>query len=272
MKRITLNLLVAAFFLISTNIYAGIVDVRFSDATLTDDSYCVNVQVKAQDIDFELGSATVFFNYNADAIANPQSTAINFSETNSCAFEGAMAPYKNSFNYLQTDAKGEGNYAILLMMPNAGCPTVSTEWVDVSQFCFDVVNPDADVELEINAKYTAFNTVANDGTQLEVGNLLSLSGNVSEGESSAATPFSGFAVAPNVTGNSVKVEYEVPAEASVSIVVYDMMGRTLISQNNTMAAGVHQADLDLSKFGDGYYLIELNNGVTTSTEKIALVK
>ncbi|OWY21413.1 T9SS C-terminal target domain-containing protein [Sphingobacteriales bacterium UPWRP_1] len=251
--------------------FAGVVDVRFANGTLSDNSYCVTVQVKAQDISFEIGSATVFFTYNTAALRNPAATPIKFSETDLCALSGTTSFYRNSFTSLETGELGEGNYAILLLAPNQGCPTITnTEWVDVAQFCFEVVDASAPANLAFTTKYTAFNTVDNSGYQHDLGELSSALEAVSVPTLETAT--TGIIIYPNYTQNKVTVEYGVKESGNVNIAVYDMLGRNVYSAQKNVISGKHTLDVDLSKFGNGYYLIEIDNGSEKVTEKILLAK
>lgn len=269
MKQLFSFLLV--LLLASQLTFAGVVDVRFTDATLNGNNYCVTVQVKAQDISFEIGSATVFFSYNTAALQNPTATPLRFSETDLCAVGGSTSFYRNSFNYLETGPVGEGNYAILLLAPNQGCPTINnTDWVDVAQYCFEVVNASIPANLEFSTKYTAFNTVDNSGDQHTLGELGSVLLSVST--PTIDTPTAGIVIYPNYTQNKVVVEYSILKQSSVKINIYDMLGRSVYAGQKNLASGKHTLDVDLSKYGNGYYLIEMDNGTEKVTEKILLVK
>lgn len=257
-----------ALTLVSSTSFAGVVDIRFSEVEQNADSYCATVQIKAQDIAFEIGSGTVFFQYNAAAVDNPTSTPINFSATEVC---GTSAVYQNSFTALKTANVGEGNYSILLTVPNAGCPSVTDgEWVDVARFCFDVIDGSENADLEIVTKYTAFNTVDNGGDQHELGDVQGTA-TVSSIEDvvNGNVPVS---IYPNFTADQVNIDYSVKTPGDVAIVAYDMMGRTVYSKSANVGAGIHNAKLDLSQFGNGYYLIEVNTGDATVSEKVLLAK
>jgi len=270
MKKIFTLLCLTASLIAGSQVYAGIVDVRFTNPVTTGDNFCVNVQVKAQDIPFELGSATVFFTYNTAAIRNPQHTPLNFNEANTCAAAGSVAPYKNSFNTLETGNLGEGNYAILLLYPNQGCPTVQGEWIDVSQFCFDVVDAAADKALTFNGQYTAFNTVANNGDQLTIGTLSGLDGSVSV--SAPTTTINNILITPNVTKSKVMVSLNLEQSSSVVIRIFDMLGRSVLTDSRSLPSGKQTTDIDLSKYSNGYYLIEVDNGTQKSAHKVLLTK
>jgi len=260
---------------ISTVSFAGIVDMRFTNPVLNSsegsaDTYCVNVQIKAQDIPFEIGSATVFFSYNAEAIANPNFTSIHFNEQNKCAMNGATAPYQNSFNSLETNTKGEGNYAILLTTANMGCPTVNGDWVDVAEFCFEVKNKDLTPNLQFNTKYTAFNTNDNQGTKHELGAL--------EGLDDFTTDIDDLVeklpirIFPNYTNSVVNIEYTAKTNENLTLTVYDMLGRTVQQERSSVSAGKSTTQINLGKHNAGYYFVELDNGSQKVSEKIVLTK
>ncbi len=261
--------LVIVLCLVSTLSFAGVVDARFTNITASADNYCVDVQIKAQDIAFEIGSATIFFEYNIDAVQNPTSTPINFSETNTCAYDGNIAPYKNSFNFLQSSNKGEGNYAILLTIPDAGCPTITNDtWIDVATFCFEVVDATAAPNLSFNTSYTAFNTVDNTGNQHQLGNLDATTGI----EDAVTSSDMGVSIYPNYTKDIVTISCNFTTNKEVSITAYDMLGRSVYNTSTSINAGGQTESINLEKFGMGYYLIEVDNGSEKISEKILLTK
>lgn len=260
-----------ALFL-SASLLAGTVDARFTNARYEGNKYIVDVQVRAADITFELGSATVFFNYNTTAIAHPSFAAINFNETNACAAGGVIAPYKNGFTYLERNEIGEGNYSITLMMPNMGCPTVANDWIDVARFTFDVINPTAIPALAFSHQYTAFNTVDNTGTYLNVGSLQNIEGITGIG--TAIPTLGGVSVSPTVTNSLVNIVCSLSKTSNVTINVYDLIGKTLYSTQKMGVNGAYTTDLDLSKIAGatGYYLVEVDNGNSKMSQKILFVK
>ena len=252
--------------------YAGVVDVRFANAELDGGSYCVTAQIKAQDIDFEIGSSTLFFSYNPAAINNPVHQPINFSESVQCGITDA-AVYQTSFNKLEMNGKGEGNYAIILDFNNQGCPTITSDWIDVANFCFDVVDADNEVKLDIVNKYTAFNTVDNLGDQHALGNVEGVGGSATNIELvTNANDFS-IRVLPNKTKMTVNLEYDLQQVADVRITVYDMMGKIVVVKDQAAdAPGKQTALLNLGSFGNGYYLVEVDNGKEKASQKVLLAR
>ncbi|MGB1204155.1 MAG: T9SS type A sorting domain-containing protein [Chitinophagales bacterium] len=268
MKKIFSLSAILLFTLIAQYSFAGVVNVRFANENIDANNYCTTVQVKAQDIPFEIGSATVFFEYNKAAVANPTYTALTFNESNACAFNGSLSVYKNNFTALEAGNKGEGNYSILLTVPNEGCPTVTNnEWLNVAEFCFDILDATISPDITISTEYTAFNTVDNEGNQHELGDV---QGVVGINDNAATT--SNVNIFPNYTQNLVQVEYTTKMTSDVTITVYDMLGRNLSTQSIEAAGGLQQTAVDFSKYGNGYYLIEVDNGIDKVSEKILLAK
>lgn len=269
-KYFILSLIVLGFSNLSAS--AGIIDVRFADGHLTSpQTYCVDVQVKAQGVPFELGSATIFFSYNPAAIKSPTYTALNFNEVNACALNGAIAPYKNSMNSREENGIGEANYAIILNINNQGCPTVTNDWIDVASFCFEVVDGNANTQLELSSKYTAFNTVANTGEMHTLGNLSNLSNAVTSTESPTSNSLAIF-VLPTITKNTVTADVFMPQTGIVKFRVIDLLGKQLMAFSKDAIQGRMQQEIDLSRFENGYYLVEIDNGQSKHAEKILLMR
>lgn len=266
MKKLTFLALACVFT--SSTIFAGIVNIRFANPELSGNNYCATVQIKAQDINFEIGSATVFFSYNQKAIQNPSFAPLNFNETNNCS--GNSGAYKNSFNSLELNQKGEGNYAILLNEANQGCPTVSEEWIDVAQFCFQVVNPSEPVDLQFNTEYTAFNTVDNTGEQIIIGNAQGINNTVTNIEIVSSN--SGIKIFPNITDSKVNIEYTTEKSGTVLVKVFDMLGQEVYKNSRNTEKGKFSHNINLAKYANGYYIVEVDNGTKKVSEKVLLAK
>lgn len=134
---------------------AGTVNLRFANSNCVGTQYCTTVQMQASSGSLKVGNGTVFFSYNTQSIANPTFTALNFDSADGYGF----AP---QFFSLETGNNGEGNYNILLGSAS-GSPSLSvtTDWVDVAQFCFTVVNAAQTPNLQFVNTYTGFNSEAN---------------------------------------------------------------------------------------------------------------
>ena len=79
--------------------------------------------------------------------------------------------------------------------------------------------------------------------------------------------------APNPFRSTARLRYELPDAASVSLQVYDLLGRrvrTLV--NAEQAAGRYTATLDGSRLAPGTYFVRLRAGEHTQTQSVTLVR
>lgn len=158
-----LTTLILGLFL-TTQLLADIIDIRFFNPQIISNQYCVTVQAISQDQILSIGSSTIFFTYNQLAINNPTVNPINFSAT-PCIDNGMSNLYGTNFSFLEVpNMQGEVNYSINLNTPNTGCPNITTtEWIDIAEFCFDIVDATQIADLTFNTQFTAFNTGTDDG-------------------------------------------------------------------------------------------------------------
>jgi hypothetical protein len=63
---------------------------------------------------------------------------------------------------------------------------------------------------------------------------------------------------PNPTGNRISIQYSLPERASVTLSIYDLLGRrTMLLPEGIEQPGWHTAQFDLSALPSGSYLLEL---------------
>lgn len=271
LQFIPVLILFCLFFAINT-VQAGIVNVRFTNPQYSGNNFCATVQVKAQDIDFELGSSTIFFNYNKSALKNPQFTALNFKENSGCNGNGG---YFNSFNALDISEVGEANYAILLGLQQQGCPTVTnTQWIDVAEFCFEVINANEPVNIDFNLNYTAFNTSDNNGEKLIIGSTEGIYNTVTgiNTANNFATELS-VALFPNKTEDLTYLAFTNTEIQNLTINVYDLTGKLMQTNTQKYEKGNQKIPISLKKYVSGIYFVELSNGKNSKTsQKVVLSK
>lgn len=74
---------------------------------------------------------------------------------------------------------------------------------------------------------------------------------------------------PNPTSGLLKLQYVSSAVGSVQISVYNLMGeQVLVSQEATQPIGQHSIALDLTGHPAGIYLVKMEIGGQTFTQKI----
>lgn len=78
---------------------------------------------------------------------------------------------------------------------------------------------------------------------------------------------------PNPFNPSTTIRYALPAQAQVTLTVYDALGRSVAELvNGEQAAGEHQVRFDASRLASGVYYYRLQAGSWSATRKLMLVK
>lgn len=79
---------------------------------------------------------------------------------------------------------------------------------------------------------------------------------------------------PNPFNPSTNISFTLQQPQTVSIKVYDMLGRELavITNNTRFAAGTHTVTFDASSLASGIYLYRLSSGATTINRQMTLIK
>lgn len=100
----------------------------------------------------------------------------------------------------------------------------------------------------------------------------SSSKNELEPESLTAPVFALSGVYPNPTSGVATVAYDLPDEVSVSLEVYDLLGRRVAEQIQAYEpAGARSRTLDLAHLPSGVYLVRLLAGERVATSRLTLV-
>lgn len=78
---------------------------------------------------------------------------------------------------------------------------------------------------------------------------------------------------PNPFNPSTTIEYSIPKDASVSLKIYDVLGKEVATLvNDQKAAGTYILNWNASNFSSGIYFYRLTAGEFTETKKMFLVK
>ena len=78
---------------------------------------------------------------------------------------------------------------------------------------------------------------------------------------------------PNPFTNSTTIQYHLPAEAKVTLVVYDLLGKQVATLvNEIKPAGAHQVSFASGELPSGTYLCRFESGRLSRTEKLILLK
>jgi hypothetical protein len=77
---------------------------------------------------------------------------------------------------------------------------------------------------------------------------------------------------PNPAHNAVTINYYTDTENPITIRLFDALGKTVLQQQAIATLGENQLNIDLTTLPQGYYLVELNDGVTRVNQKLVVVK
>jgi hypothetical protein len=78
---------------------------------------------------------------------------------------------------------------------------------------------------------------------------------------------------PNPSNPKSKIDYEIPLTAKVTIKIYDILGREVVTLvNEVKEAGYYSAEFDGSSLASGVYFYKLTAGDYSATKKMLLVK
>ncbi len=157
---------------------------RFVTNQGCNDSYCATIQVKVKEEGqtAQIGTSSIFVEYNPSAIAYDHYNSLRFNGVDSCAL-GVFSAWEE--HGIDGDEPGKVNIVLTLSdnLKEYSCPILDSDtWVDVGQICFSIVSNffNTDLRFSEDPSRTNFNiNDPNDGTisiPVDFSNL----GNVSE--------------------------------------------------------------------------------------------
>ena len=78
---------------------------------------------------------------------------------------------------------------------------------------------------------------------------------------------------PNPFNPNTKIKFQVPKSSNVKLSVYDVTGRTISTLvNNTVKAGVYEADFNAGNLSSGVYFYRLDTETFSETRKMIVIK
>jgi hypothetical protein len=88
------------------------------------------------------------------------------------------------------------------------------------------------------------------------------------------TSFALAQCAPNPVGSSTSINFSLPQAATVSLAVYDVQGRRVLTalDRSPRSAGQHQVTLRLGKLPPGVYLYRLESGESAATRRLVVAR
>jgi len=142
-------------------------------------------------------------------------------------------------------------------------PASPTEWVQITIPNVNVTNGQCEVGIY---------SQANGGQWLHFDDITLLPTTASSAKSTPAafeasvTP----ALYPNPANNQVVFTTKVAQESTVSIVITDLQGNTLVTYQRKAVAGENQFTLETNKLADGLYILRILGSNTTSAQRLEI--
>ena len=125
----------------------------------TDNSYCVSIGIKSDSDIFEIGTSSVFVNYNKDALQFTSYSSTSFNGADLCITDIASAWDVQTFD--GTSVAGDFNLTMTLLSNTFSCPSIGDTYQEIGVICFNVLDNTLDPDVNINPSNTQFNSALN---------------------------------------------------------------------------------------------------------------
>ena len=126
------------------------------------------------------------------------------------------------------------------------------------------------ITISINALCTHITQHNGPGAQDQIGNCNCGASNKTDNLD--YTEVTALSVFPNPSNGNFKIEYNLPEDGDVSLVLTDITGRTVYQESFSGAAGLYEHSLDLADQVAGLYLLKVTLNADEYTVKVNLLK
>ena len=189
-------------------------DLRFlPQLDCSGDSISVTLQIKASaaDTTFRLGTSSLLFTYNENALQFSSYESHKFDGSDLCIAGIAAAWENHAFD--ASSVPGTFNLTIVLNSDQFSCPDIgNTDWVDIGTVNFSILDNSLQPDLVYDIVNTNFNVnIPNDGTiKMGRGAYTGLTGNILECPSNVR-PTASFTATPLVGAPPLAVDFDASA-------------------------------------------------------------
>lgn len=236
-------------------------------------NYCVTVQVRASDaIGFEMGTSSIFFEYNKEALKFKSYESLNFDKQNKC-IAGQFSPYQAH----QYDASSAGyfNTTVTIDITEAACPQITDEWIDVAEINFGVIDSRKKVKLRFVPKHTNFNIAKESVELIETVSYHNRLNQIASCNEFRTEDLNDASIMMRLANNPIESTADVNiisiADDVVELALFDITGKKLYEQRVEVIENTNKiVSIDLGSLTNGLYIIKNVNN--PSTNEIKLVK
>ncbi len=227
--------------------------------------YCVTMQIKADDgIDFNMGTSSLFMLYNDKALKFKSYKSLNFDEHNECIENGFQAfdPHK-----YDADSPGKINTTINLAVSGAKCATIGSEYIDIAEVCFRILDLSKKSNVRFSEKHTHFNLDKDEIQLIENVKYGRLNDKL---DCSVTVDYSiEMSVLNNPVGNNAEILISSLINDDLDLKLYDVTGNLVYTkQMEVYENQISDLTLNLEELSPGIYLLVNSNNPRTNELKI----
>lgn len=269
MKSLSTLILVALSIFAFTSSSAQNAALRFeTNKSCETNEYCAIIQIKSNSlIPIKIGTSSIFFDYNREALDFTSYTSLNFDENNDCGFEG-FSPYVE--HQYDEEFNGKFNTTITLEIEEAICTEIHDNFMDLAEICFDIVDPSQSSNLVFSEEHTNFNKSVNNGSLIEGIEFNNASDDldctVSGINQVVQNDFQLTVNNPVIDIANIKFESSENQELTLELI--DITGKKMQSFSLNTQVGTNFESIDMSTMSQGIYIFQLNSKTETSVLKV----
>jgi len=147
-------------------IFAQTIDLQLAGKQdCSTNTYCVSIQAQTNANELNIGTSSIFLQYNTDALSYFNYTSTHFDGSDQCIQN--MATAWDVQTYDATSAPGYFNVTMTLLTNKFSCPAIQQEAVEIGVICFNIVDDQASPAIKVIKNNTGFNSsTPNTGAKL----------------------------------------------------------------------------------------------------------
>ena len=272
MKTLITFIIAAFSFLAITPTFAQGAVLQFdTELTCQSNQYCATLQIKSSSlVPFKIGTSSIFFDYNREALEFKTYKSLNFDEKNTCEGLGDYSPYKS--HQYDEEYNGKFNTTITLDIEEAACLEIENTFIDVAEICFEVTDPFQKSNLHFAIEHTNFNQSANNGELidgLEFINKtddLSCNANATGIQNVVQNDFD--LIVNNPVVDVANLQFESTENQLFVLEVYELSGKKIESKAIETQIGTNFESINMSSMSQGIYVVQLTSKGRSSIAKV----
>lgn len=269
MKSLSTLILIALSLFAFTSTSAQSAALRFdTKMSCETNQYCAVIQIKSNSlVPFKIGTSSIFFDYNREALDFSSYKSLNFDENNDCGFDG-FSPYIE--HQYDQEFNGKFNTTITLEIEEAICTEIPDNYIDLAEICFDIVDHTQSSNLAFSEEHTNFNKSVNNGSLIEGIEFENISDDLNCTVSGINQVVQNdFEL--NVNNPVIDIAnftFQSSESQNLTLDVIDITGKKIETLSINSQVGTNFESINMSTMSQGIYIFQLNSKTETSVVKV----